>query len=149
MFDINEKLTSITLARGSVAGYFWPIAVYYYCFYVSPFPESYSVSPHQFLYRCCWYYCDGCLTIFKKKFTACLLLLEAILGYFGAHFGLCSFWKLVNLFSWNFVNLFLVFITLMVSTLRELFCKLFSSAGGHFGGILGLILGYVSLFLEN
>ena len=67
MFDINEKLTSITLARGSVAGYFWPIAVYYYCFYVSPFPESYSVSPHQFLYRCCWYYCDGCLTIFKKN----------------------------------------------------------------------------------
>ena len=94
------------------------------CLLVYPlFLQNQLIFYHEILYRCVWYYCDSCYTK-KRFFTSLSSLLRAILGVFLSPFWPkilkcsqeieeysyvpCFFWESFNIFSWNFLQAFLV-----------------------------------------
>lgn len=81
------------------------------------------------------------LVITHKKSRAWFSLPGVILGYFWAHFDVCSniSWEMFDFFSWNFIQIFLVYI-LWQSTHYFFFSCLV---------LMEPILVYVPLFREN
>ena len=73
--------------------------------YVPLFLENSSVCSHEILFRFFWYYSDGHYTKISPSYPS---VLGVILGYFGAHLGICSstYRELFNIFLWNFIEMF-------------------------------------------
>ena len=116
-------------------GYFGLFLPIFVGFFMLVFLLTFS---HGILQKCFWYYSAGHYT---QKIQSMVFSTGVILGYFWAHFDVCSniSWEMFDFFSWNFIQIFLVYI-LWQSTHYFFFSCLV---------LMEPILVYVPLFREN
>ena len=125
----HKKIISLTYLRGGEE-IFWVIFAHFRLFL-----DILSWNFVEMFLLLLWW------SLHTKNPRAWLSLAGVILGYFWAHFHLCSnvSWEMFNFSSWNFIQIFLVYI-LWQSTHYFFFSCLV---------LMEPILVYVPLFREN